>query len=225
MHSWDVTVKEATLIQKEMQRRVIDTPLPSFIQTVAGADISFKRFGKTFHACVVVLSYPGLEILEAAYATKHVTFPYVPGYLSFREVPTIVEAFEKLARKPDVLVMDGNGIAHPRRIGVASHLGLMLDIPTIGCAKSKLYGDGELPGEEPGSISYLSDPKTGEHIGAYLRTKARSKPVIISPGHKADLESSIAFMQTCVRGYRIPEPTRQAHILINAYRAEHKDAA
>ncbi len=218
MHSWDVTVREATEIQKEMQRRVIDAPLPFHIRTVAGADISFSRFSDIFHACVVVFSYPDLVEVARSFATKRVTFPYVPGYLSFREVPAIAEAYSALLQKPDVLVMDGQGIAHPRRLGVAAHLGLVLDIPTVGVAKSKLYGVGDLPPDEAGSISYLIDPKTNERIGAYLRTKRRSNPVIISAGHRADLESSLSLVRSCVRGYRIPEPTRRAHMLVNQYR-------
>ncbi len=218
MHSWDVSVKEATVIQKELQRRLILAPLPSFIRTIGGADISFSRFSEIFHACVVVLSYPELTVLEYAFATKRVTFPYVSGYLSFREVPAIAEAYNKLKHKPDVLVMDGQGIAHPRRIGVASHLGLVIDTPTIGVAKSRLYGVGTLLEEIAGSVSYLLDSKTGEKIGTYLRTKSRVKPIIVSPGHKADVETSLSLIPTCVKGYRIPEPTRQAHRLVNLYR-------
>ncbi len=218
MHAWDVTVREATEIQKDMQRRLTEAPLPSYIERVAGADISFQRFGTEFHACVVVLSYPELHVIEAAYATTHVSFPYVPGYLSFREIPAIAEAYANLCERPDVLIMDGNGKAHPRGIGVASHLGLVLDIPTIGVAKSRLFGVGDDPDANRGSISYLVHPTTGERLGAYVRTKLRSKPVIVSPGHRANLETALAFVQTLVRGYRIPEPTRQAHRLVNAYR-------
>lgn len=218
MHRWDVSVSEATVIQKEMQRLVTHAPLPSFVHTVGGADISFSRLTDIFHACVVVFSYPDLREIERSFATARVTFPYVPGYLSFREVPTITQAYKALKKKPDVLVMDGHGIAHPRRLGVASHLGLILDLPTIGVAKSLLYGVGRMPDEAVGSVSYLKDPKTRERIGAYIRTKQSSYPVIVSPGHKADLETALTFVRSLVRGYRIPEPTRQAHILVNRYR-------
>jgi deoxyribonuclease V len=218
MHPWNVTVSEATEIQKEMQRRVVDAPLPYPIRTIAGADVSFSRFSDTFHACVVVFSHPDFTEIDRAFHTMRVTFPYVPGYLSFREVPVLAEAYQMLVHKPDVLVMDGHGIAHPRRIGVASHLGLVLDIPTIGCAKSKLFGVGEHPAPHAGATSNLVDPKTGDVIGAYVRTKERCKPIIVSPGHRANLEGAVRLVLDSTRGYRIPEPTRRAHELVNRYR-------
>ncbi|MDB5238622.1 MAG: endonuclease [Candidatus Kaiserbacteria bacterium] len=217
-HEWDVSIPEATRIQKEMRSLVRLEPLPHAPHTIAGADISFNRYSDIFHAGIVVLSLPDLVIIDRSFHTMQVKFPYVPGYLSFREVPAIMEAYARLKIKPDVLMMDGNGIAHPRRLGVATHLGILLDIPVIGVAKSLLYGVGEEPAQEKGSISYLTARDNGETIGAYLRTKDRVKPVIVSPGHRITLPESIALSLACVRNHRIPEPTRLAHNTVNEFR-------
>lgn len=219
-HAWNVSVSEATAIQKELQRRVIHAPLARAPRTIAGADVSSVRFGKVVYACVVVLSYPELIEIERAFSTHDVTFPYVPGYLSFREIPAIQDAYEKLVAKPDLIMMDGHGIAHPRRLGVASHLGLSLDRPTIGCAKSRLFGTGVEPDAKAGSIAELKDPRSGEVLGTYVRTKDNVQPVIVSVGHKITLEEAIAFTLTSVHRHRIPEPTRLAHNLVNIYRKE-----
>jgi len=217
-HEWNVTVPEATAIQKSLRDQILLTPLPKRVETIAGADISFNRFSSDFEAGMFVLSYPDLEPIEQTLTRLTVDFPYVPGYLSFREVPALAACYEKLRHKPDVIMMDGQGIAHPRRLGVGAHLGLAIDASVFGCAKSRLYGEGEEPGDEPGSFSIVRDPKDGASIGAYVRTKARTKPVIISPGHKITLEESIALTLSCVRGYRLPEPTRRTHDLVNAFR-------
>ena len=224
-HKWDVTIPEATRIQKEMRTRVRFEPLSAMPRTIAGADISFNRYSDIFHAGIVVLSYPDLTLIEKSFFTMQVKFPYVSGYLSFREVPAIMEAYARLKAKPDVLMMDGNGIAHPRRLGVATHFGMLLDIPVIGVAKSLLYGVGEEPAPEKGSISYLTAKDNGDTIGAYLRTKDRVKPVIVSAGHRITLEESIALTLSVVRNHRIPEPTRLAHLAVNEFRrarAPHK---
>ena len=217
-HRWDVSIQEATQIQKNLRGKIRLTALRRQPRTVAGADISFERFSDRFHAAIVVLSYPDLEVIETATATLRVRFPYVPGYLSFREVPALAKAYDKLKIKPDVIMMDGQGIAHPRRLGVATHFGLGLDIPTIGCAKSLLYGAGTAPAPRKGSVSYIRDPKGSDSIGAYVRTKDGVKPVIISPGHRITLEESIDIALHCVRFHRIPEPTRLAHDLANSAR-------
>lgn len=217
-HAWDVSIPEATEIQKRLASSLSYERLTEAPRTIAGADISFARFSDDFYAVVVVLSYPELQVVDRAFHRMRVTFPYVPGYLSFREVPAIVEAYKKLRVSPDVVMMDGHGSAHPRRLGVAAHLGPMLDTPTIGCAKSLLFGTGEAPGGEAGSVSHLADPKTGEVIGAYLRTKRDVKPVIISPGHRMTLFDALKITKACVRRHCIPEPTRQAHELVNAFR-------
>ncbi len=217
-HRWNVSIPEATQIQKSLRDDIRLTPLTRQPRTVAGADISFERFSDLFHAAIVVFSYPELDVIERATATLRVRFPYVPGYLSFREVPALVKAYDKLKIKPDVIMLDGQGIAHPRRLGVASHVGLALDTPTIGCAKSRLYGVGKDPASRKGSVSRIRDPKDGDVIGAYVRTKDSVKPVIISPGHRITLEESIDIALTCVRSHRIPEPTRLAHNLANEAR-------
>ncbi len=228
-HRWDVTVPEATAIQKALRSSVRLKPLLRPPRTIAGADISFSRYSDIFSACVVVLSLPDFAEVERSFVQMQVSFPYVPGYLSFREVPALAEAYAKLRTKPDVVMMDGHGIAHPRRLGVATHLGLVLDVPTFGCAKSLLYGAGEEPGIQKGSVSYLySKPARGrsasggkplsELLGAYVRTKDRVKPVIVSPGHRITLDESVALTLAASRNHRIPEPTRRAHDLVNKFR-------
>jgi deoxyribonuclease V len=213
-----VSVSEATAIQNELREEIRSQKLPHEPQTIAGADISYNRFSDDFFACVTVLSLPELIEVETVFATGVAAFPYVPGYLSFREIPTLLKAFEKMKTKPDVIMADGQGIAHPRRMGIAAHLGLLLGIPTFGCAKSLLYGKAEAPALERGSISVLHDPKNKEVLGALVRTKNRVAPVIISAGHLITLEESVALALQTSRGYRIPEPTRRAHGLVNAFR-------
>lgn len=217
-HAWDISIPEATRIQKDLRSSVVLRQLDREIKTIAGADISYTRGSDIFSACMIVLSYPDLIEIERSFYRMRVTFPYVPGYLSFREVPALVETYKKLQHKPDVIVMDGQGIAHPRRLGVATHLGLILDTSTIGCAKSLLYGEGGEPAETPGSIAYLHDKKDAAVIGARVRTKKKCKPLIISAGHKITLQESIDIVLNTTRGYRIPEPTRRTHNLVNQFR-------
>jgi len=214
----DVTLPEARKIQEELRSSVRLEEFTGKLNYIAGVDISSNRFSNILYAGWVILTYPGLEIVERALAQTETNFPYVPGFLSFREIPALLEAHKKLKTKPDVTMVDGQGIAHPRRMGIAAHLGLVLDMPTIGCGKSLLYGVGDEPGAEAGSVSYLHDPKDRTTIGAYLRTKDRANPVIISPGHKITLEQSLEIARVCVRGYRIPEPTRRAHEVVNMFR-------
>lgn len=215
---WDLSVQEATDLQKELRSSLRQEPLAHTPRTIAGADISHNRFSNDLFACVVVLSFPDLTIEERVFAKGHTTFPYRSGYLSFREIPILLQAFEQLARMPDVIMCDGQGIAHPRRMGIAAHLGLVLDTPSFGCAKSRLYGIGDEPPEEPGTTEMIRSHDGSDVVGAYVRTKRRAKPVIVSPGHRITLEESIALTLASVRGYRIPEPTRQAHQLVNAFR-------
>lgn len=214
----NVRVREATQIQKSLRHSVRLVPLARPTRSIAGADISYERFSDHFFAAVAVFSYPELGVLEVSYAEADVDFPYVPGYLSFREVPVIREAFRALRLKPDVLMMDGHGIAHPRRVGVATHLGLEIGIPTIGCAKSRLYGEADVPGEERGEVSQLRDPVSGEQIGVLLRTKRNVKPIYVSPGHLITHTEAASIALTCTRAHRIPEPTRVAHELANELR-------
>jgi deoxyribonuclease V len=176
---------------------------------IAGVDISVGKTGKIATGTVVVLSYPELEIVEIKTARGNLGFPYIPGLLSFRELPLTLAAFEKLNVTPDLVLVDGQGVAHPRRFGIASHLGLFLDIPTIGCAKSLLCGDCIEPDTESGSYAEVIDKD--ETIGVALRTRSGVKPVYVSIGHKTDLHTAIQWVLKCSRGYRLPEPTRLAH--------------
>ena len=208
-HGWQVTTSEAIRLQKELAAEVSrtgDIPAPCLI---AGVDISVNRWAKTGTGAVVVLSYPDLEIVEVKVVTDRIPFPYVPGLLSFREAPLILASCEELTVTPDIVMVDGQGIAHPRRVGLASHLGLFLDVPTVGCAKSRLCGSHEEPDIEAGSYAELLDGK--EVIGAVLRTRTGVKPVYVSIGHRICLEAAIRWVKTCCRGYRLPEPTRLAH--------------
>lgn len=216
-----VTPQQAVALQKELRSSIRLVPLEHPPRLIAGCDVSMNRFAAEGFAGFVILSYPELELLDRAVVKDVIPFPYIPGLLSFREIPMLLKAWEKLAHKPDVIMVDGIGIAHPRRLGIATHLGLVLGVPTIGCAKSVLTGVYEEPGEEPGSISYLYDRyNTTEIIGAALRTKANVKPVFISPGHLITLEESIEIAKACVRKYRLPEPTRFAHTTMNEYRVK-----
>jgi deoxyribonuclease V len=177
---------------------------------IAGADISHPDASGVATAAVVVLSYPELSPIEIRVVEQKPGFPYVPGLLSFRESPLILAACQRVVSRPDLMLVDGQGIAHPRRLGLASHLGLLLDIPTIGCAKSLLWGKHEPVGEEPGDVAQLRDGD--ETIGAVLRTKRGTSPIYVSIGHKVDLESAIYWTRKCCQGYRIPEPLRLAHL-------------
>ena len=224
LHAWDLHPSEAVTLQKHLRDKILLQPLPADIKLVAGADISFNKYSEDIYAGIVVLRLPALEVVATSGVVTTTKFPYVPGLLSFREAPALLEAWEKLTVYPNVLVLDGQGIAPPRRIGIASHIGLWLELPTIGCAKSLLTGRYEEPAPEAGSWSPLVDK--GETIGAALRTKHRVNPVYISPGHLADLEGSIDLALRCCKGYatngtskyRIPEPTRLAHLFVNSLR-------
>ncbi|HEX8550495.1 MAG TPA: deoxyribonuclease V [Abditibacteriaceae bacterium] len=217
----NLSPREAIALQKELREQVVLQPLDATPQTIAGADISFNRFSDVVYAGIVVMKFPTLEIIEEAGVESRATFPYVPGLLSFRELPALIEAWQKLASKPDVLVLDGQGIAHPRRFGIACHAGLTFDVPTLGCAKSVLSGKFDLPDETRGNWSPMMDK--GETIGAALRTKNRVAPVYVSPGHKMNLKTAIELMLACDRGYRVPETTRQAHLFVNRLRVAAKD--
>jgi deoxyribonuclease V len=217
--NWNVTPKEAIELQKKLREKINLTPLNTPVRYIGGADISLNRFGKVAFAGIVVMTFPELAVIETSTVKADITFPYIPGLLSFREIPALLQVWEKLQQKPDVLVIDGQGIAHPRRLGIATHLGLIIDRPTIGVAKNILtgiYDEDALV--EVGDTVPLTDSKTKEQIGVVMQTKTRSKPIIISPGHKISLEQSVKTITQCLKGYRIPEPTRQAHLLVNEYR-------
>lgn len=213
-----VTPKEAIEVQKHLRDEVRLVPLTGVPKLIAGCDVSMNRFAKEGFAGFVTMSYPDLVVQEAATAEGPIPFAYVPGLLSFREIPMLLGAWERLATKPDLIVVDGIGIAHPRRLGIASHLGLVLSIPTIGVAKSVLIGHYEEPGQTAGSVSDLIDPKTNEVIGSALRTKDGVSPIFVSPGHLITLREAVDIVRSCVRRHRLPEPTRQAHLAVNEAR-------
>jgi len=209
LHSWQVSPAEAVEIQKRLAARVSrrnEIGKPRFI---AGVDISSGRARDKATAAVVVLKYPELVLVESSIIRTETTFPYVPGLLSFREIPLIIKAYEKLKIEPDLVLVDGQGIAHPRRIGLASHLGLVIDKSTIGCAKSLLIGT---PGDlaaKAGSRAEIVD--NGEVIGTVVRTRDDVKPVYVSIGHRVDLPAAVQWTLACCGGFRIPEPLRLAH--------------
>lgn len=218
-HAWNLTPKEAIVLQKELAANVTLVPLTKKPKLIGGCDVSMNRFAKEGYAGFVTLSYPDLELLDHAVVKDVLPMPYIPGLLSFREIPMLLKAWKKLTAKPDVIIADGIGIAHPRRFGIASHLGVLLDIPTIGCAKSVLTGVYEEPAQIPGSFSYLYDKHDpSQIIGAALRTKENVKPVFVSPGHLITLEEAIELVRLSVRKHRLPEETRFAHNTVNEYR-------
>ncbi len=216
LHDWALTPREAVELQKELRAQVRIAPLDRPIKTIAGADISFNKFSKTVYAGLVVLALPSLEVIEEVGVVSETAFPYVPGLLSFREAPSVLEAWAKLKTEPDAVMFDGHGIAHPRRVGIASHVGLIIERPTLGCAKSVLVGKFEEPEKERGAWTEMIDK--GETIGAALRTKTNVQPIFVSVGHMIDLAGAIALTLQCDGGYRQPEPTRRAHHLVNALR-------
>ena len=217
MHAWDLSPKEAVAVQKELRGHIKLAPLEGEPELVGGCDVSMNRFATEGFAGFVVLNRE-LEVVDHSVVKDAIPFPYIPGLLSFREIPMLIKAWEKLRTKPGLLVADGVGIAHPRRMGIATHLGFVLGIPTIGCSKSVLTGIYKEPDDEPGSVSYMRDPKTGEVIGAAVRTKRRVKPVFVSPGHLITLKESIGIVKSGVIKHRLPEYTRQAHLCVNEYR-------
>lgn len=216
--NWNLSPKEAIALQKELREQVALVPLTETPTLIGGCDVSMNRFAKEGFAGFVTLDFATQQLLDRAVVEDVIPFPYIPGLLSFREIPMLLKAWERLETKPEVLLVDGVGIAHPRRLGIATHLGLVLGIPTIGCGKSVLYGNYEEPAVRAGSLSYMHDPKTGEVIGAALRTKDKVTPMFISPGHLITLEDSLAIVRASIRKHRLPEPTRYAHLTVNKYR-------
>jgi deoxyribonuclease V len=211
-HAWDLSPKDAIQIQKKLRERVLQTPLDdSAIEFVAGVDVGFPRGKEIARAAIAILSYPSLELVDQGLAELPVSFPYIPGLLSFREMPVILAALEQVITKPDVLVIDGHGLAHPRRFGLACHLGILLNISALGCGKSILIGKHNSLAENRGSHTDLI--ADGEVIGSAFRTREKVKPVYISVGHRVDLSSAVRIILNCGAGYRLPEPTRWAHRL------------
>lgn len=204
-----ISPKEAVEVQNELRKRVIKKKTFDEVEIVAGVDVSVKN--NVSRAAVVTFTFPGLELKEEALEEQEVTFPYVPGLLAFRELPVILEAFKKLISPPDLLMVDGQGYSHPRRFGLACHLGVTLDIPAIGCAKSRLVGEHAMPGEKRGAMARLKDKD--EVIGAVVRTRENVKPVYVSAGHRIDLDTAIDFTLRLATKYRLPDPIRAAHNL------------
>lgn len=211
-----LTIPEATLIQKELRQQIDLQALKEAPLTIAGADISLNRFSEVIYAGIVVLRYSDLRPIAFSLVKSFTRFPYVPGFLAFREVPALVQALQQMPVKPDIIMLDGHGIAHPRRMGIAAHLGTLIQAPTMGCAKKKLFGKYEEPGLAKGDFSPIMD-KT-ETIGYALRSKNKVLPVFISPGNKMSLEDSLSIALHCCGNYRLPEPTRKAHEFVNLFR-------
>ncbi|MBI3914853.1 MAG: deoxyribonuclease V [Chloroflexi bacterium] len=209
-HRWDVSPAEAIQIQRDLVARVSERDEAGALNLVAGVDVGFEGEQKQIaRAAIVVLKIPELTLVESVLARRAVKFPYVPGLLAFREAPVILDALAQIQNEPDVIVVDGQGRAHPRRLGIASHLGVLLDCVTIGCAKSILCGKAKDPASRIGASTRLVD--RGEVIGAALRTRVNVKPVYISVGHRVSLERALEIILQCCRGFRLPEPTRYAH--------------
>jgi deoxyribonuclease V len=222
LHEWNIKQDEAIALQRELAKRIVREDRLDEVSHIAGVDMAINEINGMARAAVVLLSYPALDVEERHVYEEPVRMPYIPGLLSFRELPCILGAFELLKQQPELVMVDGQGIAHPRRLGIASHLGLWLDLPSIGCAKSILTGHHKPLSEEVGSWVPLEADR--EVIGAVLRTREHVKPMIISLGHRISLETSLRYVLACGRGYRLPEPTRLADKLSkdNAWR-EHGD--
>ena len=208
LHPWDVTPKAAVGIQNNLRNRIKLKDSFRKIRVIAGADVAFDKSSNQGYGGVIVYSFPGMEEIERQGVIRPITFPYVPGLLAFREAPILLEAFFALQAEPDMILFDGQGIAHFRRMGIATHLGIVLNKPTIGCAKSRLIGRYKDPEENFGSFSPLIDGE--ETVGMVLRTRKKVRPIFVSPGTKISLETSVEVVLQCIDGYRIPKPTREA---------------
>lgn len=220
LHNWNLTPEEAARIQSELQNRLVLKWDERPVRTIGGVDISVKT--EAARAAIVVISYPELNPIEAVVADAPLVFPYIPGLLAFREGPAVLAAWTELQNKPDLLMFDGQGIAHPRGIGIASQMGLWLERPTIGVAKSRLYGRHEEVGPERGDRAELIDKK-GNIIGTVLRTREKTNPLYVSPGHLIDVEHATQFVLTSLAGYRLPEPTRWAHKVAGGEKLPNQD--
>ena len=221
-HSWDVSPKEAAKIQRNLACKIRLNWKISLPQFVAGADISFSKGSTDVYAGVVILSFPSLKLIHAYSIKGRLKFSYVPGLLSFREAPLLLKLFSKIQTTPDLIFFDGQGLAHPRRFGLACHMGLLLNCSTVGCAKNKLTGNFKEPGEKKGSINPLID-ENGDTLGSVLRSRDACKPIFISPGHKIDFKNATKYALACCAQYRIPEPIRLAHLLVNRIRIENQN--
>lgn len=216
LHGWNLTPREAIALQEQLRTWVVAEDRLDDVRHVAGIDVGFESGGNVARAAVAILAFPSLELVERAVVRQDTRFPYVPGLLSFREAPPVIEALGRLRTAPDLILYDGQGIAHPRRFGIASHVGVLVDVPTIGVAKTRLIGTYREPPDDRGARAPLVDH--GETIGCVLRTKPNVKPLFVSVGHRVSLETAAAWVMACTTRYRLPETTRWAHRL--ASRAE-----
>ena len=217
----NLTPAQAIAYQHELRKQIQIKPFDVEIKIIAGSDISFNKYSEVVYAGIVLFSYPDLKIIGHSTAISRTSFPYISGLLAFREVPALLKAWDKLSIKPDVLILDGQGIAHEHRLGIATHFGLVTGAVTIGSAKSRLHGKYEEPANEIFAQSPMYDK--GELIGIALKSKKNCNPIYISPGNNISMDQSIDVIKNCIRGYRIPEPTRQAHLLVNKIRIEDSD--
>ena len=211
LHSWNVSVEEAIQIQEALKNRIILKKTFSKVRTIGGGDVAYSKNGNLLFGAIVILSFPDMEILDMATADGQIPFPYIPTLLTFREGPILIKTFQRLKIKPDIMIFDGQGIAHPRGMGLASHMGLWLNLPSIGCAKTALLDEFISPGPSKGSYEWIR--REGKKVGAVLRTKENVKPLFVSPGHRIDLLTSIQLLLESCWGFRIPEPLRKAHQL------------
>ena len=216
LHPWNINPKEGIKVQKRLKNKLIFNEGKFSIEKICGTDVSYDKSKNMLFSAVIVLSYLDMNVIEEQTAVTECTFPYVPGLLSFREVPALLKAFDKIKNIPDIVICDGQGIAHPRGIGLASHLGLILDLPTIGCAKKRLFGEYSEIGNSKGDYSYISDGN--KNIGIVLRTRTNIKPVFVSQGYKIGINFSREIILNCCKKYRIPEPIRKAHNMVNIVR-------
>ena len=208
-HPWNVGISQARIIQKTLREKIIIEPLGKPIHSILGIDTAFDNKNKMCFTAAVLLSFPALQKLEEKYVIDKIVFPYVPGFLTFREGPSISKLLGLIGEKPDLLMFDGQGIAHPLKMGIAAHIGVLFNIPSIGCAKSRLFGTYNEVGNKRGDFSYLKNDN-GETIGVVLRTKDNTRPLFVSPGHLIDVKTSMEIVLTSTTGYRLPEPTRLA---------------
>jgi deoxyribonuclease V len=218
MHNWDVTPAEARAIQARLRGQVITHDDLGEIRRVAGVDVGFEDGGTVTRAAIAVLSFPGLGLMDGAVARQPTRFPYVPGLLSFREIPAVLEALSSLTEAPDLLLCDGQGYAHPRRFGLACHMGVLTGLPSIGVAKSRLIGGHAPVDEAKGSREWLLDQ--GEIVGAVLRTRTNVRPLYVSIGHRVSLETAIRYVLACTTRYRLPETTRRAHHMASVQKGD-----
>lgn len=217
LHRWVRGYQRAVALQERLRHLVRLEPLSRQPAVVAGVDVSYDRWGERFYGGVVVMTLPDLEVVEEAVAVRRSAFPYIPGLLTFREGPAVLAALRRLRSEPEAFIFDGQGLAHPRRFGLACHLGVWLDRPSVGCAKSRLVGEHDAVPDRVGATVPLI--LEGRPVGAVVRTRAGVKPVYVSPGTRIDIAGSVDLVLACSAGFRLPEPVRRAHALVNRARA------